>query len=80
MSGRLGGVKVVILPSRDYAEGNSVNRSTATRTFCIFRTVQQRRRGRRSVRRLNHASDPAKVDQWNRPADRQQMEDDVVPF
>jgi hypothetical protein len=33
MSGRLGGVKVVILPNRDYVEGDSVNSHTHTMFF-----------------------------------------------
>jgi hypothetical protein len=53
LQGRLGGVKLVILPNRDYVEAI---RSTGTPTPCSSRMGRQRSRGRRRL--LSNASDP----------------------
>jgi hypothetical protein len=74
MSGRLGGVKVVILPNRDFAEGDPANGHThilffqdgsATAPRPAERAPAEPREGR-----------PRKAT----PGDRQQIEDDLVPF
>ena len=72
MSGRLGGVKVVILPTRDYAEGDSVNSHTHILYFQDGSAT-----GPRPAAAPAERERPRKVDC---PADRQQMEDDPVPF
>ena len=73
MSGRLGGVKVVILPNRDYVEGDATNGHTHILYFQDGSATAPRPAAAPAEQRER----PRKVD---RPADRQQMEDDVVPF
>jgi hypothetical protein len=73
MSGRLGGVKVVILPNRDYVEGDPVNGHTHTLFFQDGSATQLRPAERAPAERERSR----KVD---RPNHRQQMEDDPVPF
>jgi hypothetical protein len=74
MSGRLGGVKVVILPNRDYVEGDPANGHTHILFFQDGSATQPR----------SAAAAPAeqreRLRKVDRPNNRQQMEDDVVPF
>jgi hypothetical protein len=74
MSGRLGGVKVVIMPNRDFA---GMTRPTAIRTSCSSRTVRQRHRRHATAERT-----PAeKRDPRPRQAPRGgPIDDDPVPF
>jgi hypothetical protein len=73
MQGRLGGVKVVILPNRDYVEGDPVNSHTHTMFFQDGSSTQPRQQAERAP-----AAEPRE-----RPAKRiarQQLDDDRVPF
>ncbi len=71
MSGRLGGVKIVILPNRDYVEGDPANGHTHTLFFQDGSTSAPR-----------PVAAPAEQRGPPRKADRrdQLIEDDVVPF
>jgi hypothetical protein len=79
MSGRLGGVRVVILPNRDYVEGDQVNGHTHTLFFQDGSSTQPRPAERTATERapMEPRERPRKVAHGN---NRQQMEDDVVPF
>jgi hypothetical protein len=72
MSGRLGGVKVVILPNRDHDEGDPANNHTHILYF------QDGSATSRSTERA--PTEPARARKADRPDNRQQIEDDVVPF
>ena len=83
MSGRLGGVKVVILPNRDFIEGDQANghthvlffqdgSSTAPRPAADRATAEPR-----EARSDDPAARPRKV---ARAGNREQIEDDLVPF
>jgi hypothetical protein len=78
MSGRLGGARVVILPNRDYAEGDQVNGHTHVMYFQDGSSTQPRPAERAPTERT--PAEPRerarKVDRGN----RQPMEDDPVPF
>ena len=74
MQGRLGGVKVVILPNRDYVEGDPVNGHTHMLFFQDGSSTQPRPAERAPAEQRQR---PRKVD---RAANRQPMEDDPVPF
>lgn len=75
MQGRLGGVKVVILPNRDFVEGDPANghthvlffqdgSSTAPRPAADRAPAEPRERPRKTAA----------------PGNREQIEDDLVPF
>ena len=74
MSGRVGGVKVVILPNRDFVEGDPVNGHTHIMYFQDGSATSPRPAERAPAESRER---PRKAD---RPNNRQQMEDDVVPF
>ena len=70
MQGPLGGVKVVILPNRDYVEGDLVNGHTQNLFFQDGSSVQPK-----------PAAVPAEQrKQGGSPNNNQQMEDDPLPF
>ena len=79
MSGRPGGVKVLIMPNRDFVEGDPINRHTHILFFqdgsstqpgpAEHTSAEQREPGQRE--RPRKAANPGT---------RQQIEDDVVPF
>ncbi|MGD0110196.1 MAG: hypothetical protein ABSC06_40215 [Rhodopila sp.] len=71
MSGRLGGVKVVILPNRDYVEGDSVNSHTHILYF---------QDGSATSPRPAERAPAEPPERPRRKSPRQQIEDDVVPF
>lgn len=75
MSGRLGGVKVVILPNRDYVEGNSVNGHTHILFFQDGSATQPK-----ATAAAAPAEQRERTRKVDRPNNRQQTEDDVVPF
>jgi hypothetical protein len=72
MQGRLGGVKVVVLPNRDYVEGDPVNGHTHTLFFQDGSSTQPRPAERA----------PTKPRERSRRAERSggPIEDDRVPF
>jgi hypothetical protein len=73
MQGRLGGVKVVILPNRDYVEGDPLNSHTHNLFFQDGSSAQPRQQAERA----SPAAEP-RPRKADRP--RQQLDDDPVPF
>ena len=79
MSGRLGGVKVVIMPNRDFVEGDQANGHTHILFFQDGTPTQPRPADRAPA-------EPREPAQRERPrkmpnqGNRQQIEDDLVPF
>jgi hypothetical protein len=76
MQGRLGGVKLVILPNRDHVEGDPVNGHTHN-LFFQDGSATAPRSAERTPPAAEQRERPRKVD---RPNHRRQMEDDVVQF
>ena len=74
MQGRLGGVKVVILPNRDHAEDDPLNSHTHILYFQDGSATAPRPAERAPTEPRER---PRKAD---RPDNRQQIEDDPVPF
>ncbi len=74
ISGRLGGVKLVILPNRDHVEGDPVNSHTHTLFFQDGSSTSPRPAERAP------AEPRERTRKADRPDNRQQIEDDVVPF
>ncbi len=71
MSGRLGGVKVVILPNRDHAADDPMQSHTHTMYFQAGSSTQPRQK----------PTAPAEPrERSRRESPRQQIDDDVVPF
>lgn len=74
MQGRLGGVKVVILPNRDFAANDPANNHTHTMFFQDGSSTQPRQQAERAP-----AAEPReRLSKADRP--RQQLDDDPVPF
>ena len=76
MSGRLGGVRVVILPNRDFVEDDPANSHTHTLFFQDGSSTQPRTAERAPPAAAEPRKRPRKADHGA----RQQMEDDPVPF
>jgi hypothetical protein len=79
MQGRLGGVKVLIMPNRDYVEGDQANGHTHILFFADGSATQPRPSERPSA----EPREPAQRERPRKAAhqgDRQQIEDDLVPF
>jgi hypothetical protein len=74
MSGRLGGVKVVILPNKDFVEGDPANGHTHI-LFFTDGTPTQPRPSEHATAEPRERSRKAAA-----PGNRQQIEDDLVPF
>jgi hypothetical protein len=74
MSGRLGGVKIVILPNRDYVEGDPANSHTHTMFFQDGSSTQPRQQAERAP----VAAPREQPRQADRP--RRQLDDDLMPF
>lgn len=74
MSGRLGGVKVVILPNRDFAEGDPANSHTHTLFFADGSATSPRPAERAPVERRERPRGA------NDRGNGGQIEDDAVPF
>jgi hypothetical protein len=75
LSGRLGGVKVVIMPNRDFAEGDPANSHTHILFFADGSPTQPSQQ--------RPTAQPAPAEQRERPrrdSHREQIEDDPVPF
>jgi hypothetical protein len=73
MQGRLGGVKIVILPNRDYVEGDPANSHTHNLFFQDGSSTQPR-----PAERAPAAEPRERARKADRP--RQQLDDDPVPF
>jgi len=79
MSGRLGGVKVVILPNKDFVEGDQAN----GHTHILFFQDGSSTAPRPSERAPAEPREPAQRERSRKaatPGNRQQIEDDQVPF
>ena len=74
MSGRIGVVKVVILPNRDHDEGDPANSHTHILYFQDGSATSPRPTERAPI------EPRARARKADRPDNRQQFEDDVVPF
>jgi len=74
MSGRLGGVKVVILPNRDYVEGDPINGHTHNLFFQDGSTSAPRPVA------AEHAPAERRETRPRQAARGGSIEDDVVPF
>jgi len=74
MSGRLGGVKVVILPNRDFTEGDPANSHTHVLFFQDGSSTAPRPADRAP------AAEPRERSRKATPGNREQIEDDLVPF
>jgi len=79
MSGRLGGVKVLIMPNRDYVEGDQANGHTHILFFQDGSSTQPRPSERAPAEQHEPAQRerPRKVPNQGK---REQIEDDLVPF
>jgi hypothetical protein len=74
MSGRLGGVKVVIMPNRDHVEGDAANSHTHILYFQDGMATAPRPADHTAV------APPERTHKAGRPDTRQRVEDDPVPF
>jgi hypothetical protein len=74
MSGRLGGVKVVILPNRDFTEGDPANSHTHVLFFQDGSSTAPRPADRAPAEPRERSRKAAA------PGNREQIEDDLVPF
>ena len=73
MAGRLGGVKIVILPNRDHAESDSANNHTHVMFFQDGSSTQPKPTERAPAEKREQPRAMSRQD-------KQQIEDDPIPF